>query len=168
MTATTATSSKATQYNFREYLLRNTKTRKLTNELPHGVYAFTFEAEVPTTSTDEADDEYRLGYFPNNYNIYLVDLQVTTDDLDTNATPTAVFDVITDDGSSEVVLINDSTVMQGGGSDRLDADGGHLLRQVDGKWIGIKMATEAATPAAGTVTLKGLVYVGTPITFDAA
>lgn len=168
MTATTATSSKATAHNFREYLMRNTRTRKRTNDMPHGIYAFTFEAEVPTASLDEAGDEYRLGYFPSNYNIYLVDLQVTTDDLDAHATPTAVFDVILDDGSNEVVLINDSTVMQGGGSDRLDADGGHLLRLVSGSWIGTKMATGAATAAAGTVTLKGLVYVGTPITFDAA
>src|SRR5690606_23045464 len=91
MTATTATSSKATAYNFREHLMRNTKTRKQPGALPHGIYAFTFEAEVPTASLDEADDEYRLGYFPSNYNIYLVDLQVTTDDLDAHATPTAVF-----------------------------------------------------------------------------
>lgn len=168
MAASTATSSKATQYNFREYLLRNTRDRKRPGDLPRGVYAFVFEAEVPTTSLDDANDEYRLGYFPENYNIYLMDLQVTTDDLDTGATPAAVFDVILDDGSSEVVLINDSTVMQGGGSDRLDADGGHLLRLVSGSWIGTKMATGAATASAGTVTLKGLVYVGTPITFDAA
>lgn len=168
MAASTATSSKATLYNFREYLLRNTRDRKRPGDLPRGVYAFTFEAEVPTTSTDEQDDEYRLGYFPENYNIYLVDLQVTTDDLDTHATPTAVFDVNIDDGSTEVTLINNSTVMQGGGSDRLDTDGGHLLRSVSGNWLGIKMVTAAATPAAGTVTLKGLVYVGTPITFDAA
>lgn len=168
MAASTATSSRATLYNFREYLLRNTRTRKKPGDLPHGVYAFIFEAEVPTTSTDEQNDEYRLGYFPDDYNIYLMDLQVTADDMDTHATPTAVFDVNLDDGSSEVTLINNSTVMQGGGSDELDADAGHVLRSVSGNWLVVKMVTAGATPAAGTVTLKGLVYVGTPITFSAA
>lgn len=124
-----------------------------------GLVPFSQTIEIPTTSSDEADDEYFFFTFPKK--AYLVDLQVTAEALDGHATPTVVFDVISEtSGGTETVLINDTTVGQAGGSDRLDADGGHLLRDVSLQKLGIKIETGAATAQAGDVTLKGFFWAG--------
>ena len=160
MTASTVASTIANAEIFKDQMQRRTASRKLAGRNPNGLYAFSYSVEIPTTSIDEQDDEYRIVYFPARYNMYLVDMQATCDDLDSHATPTLVLDFDLDDGTTETTLIDDSTIGQGGGSDRMDADGGHLLRACNGFYIGTKVVTAAATAVSATVTIKGLVYVG--------
>jgi len=160
MTATTVTLSSANTSVFGNELKTYTRKRKLPNADPQGVFPFSVTTEIATTSIDETDDEVYLIYFPSNYDIYLLDLEMTVDDLDTHATPTLVLDLNMDTGSAEVTLINDTTIGQGGGSDKLDLDGGHYLRSLSGNYLATKVVTGAATAATGTVTVKGMVYVG--------
>lgn len=134
---------------------------------PQGFYAFNTGAQtVEATNVETAADALFVFQFPND--CYLYDLQVTITDIDTDGSPAAVFDVLTSttgaSGGTEVVLINDSTIGQAGGSDELDRNSGHMFRDVSGLYLGIKMATGAATAAAGTITFKGIVHIGAPIT----
>lgn len=101
------------------------------------------------TTDLQSDDLVKLYKFPPG--AYLTDLRITASDMDTNATPALVFDIVTvnDADSIDVVVINDSTIGQGGGSDRIDdAAVGEF---VGDKWLAFDGVTNAATGAAGTL-----------------
>jgi len=162
--ATTVNADAVNAYTAYALAKKEVRKQKLLDDKARGLFAFTTTAEVPTTSLDTQNDEYFFFTFPAQTNCYLVALEVTTDDLDAHATPALVFDVnIENAAGTEVTLINNTTIGQGGGSDLLDADGGHILRDVTGQKLGIKIVTIAATAAEGTVTLKGLFWAGDPI-----
>jgi hypothetical protein len=132
---------------------------------PVGLYAFNTGAQtVAITNTETIADALFTFQFPNN--CYLYDLQVTFSALDAGST--LVVDVITSttgaSGGTEVVLINDSTAGQAGGSDELDRNTGHMLRDVSGLYLGFKVGAAATTVAAGTVTFKGIIHIGSPVT----
>lgn len=133
---------------------------------PVGLYAFDTGAQtVAATNTETANDLLFTFQFPND--CYLYDLQVTVTDLDSGAN--LVFDVITSDtgasGGTEVVLINDTSIGQTGGSDELDRNNGLMLSDVSGLYLGIKVGTGAAAGAqAGTIRFKGLLHMGAPLT----
>lgn len=159
MAAATRTASTANAQSLVAQLQREKREDTGFQWLPEGFYVFERVVSLLTTNLDDANDEVYLALMP--LNTYLVHLQVTMTDVDTHATPTLVFDINTDDGSTEVTLIDGSTIGQGGGSDELDANGGHYLRDISGKYIALKVATGTATGAAGTITLKMMVWRGT-------
>lgn len=160
MAAGTAYSSIANAESFYRKAKRITAVQKNPNLRPVGVYAFDSGADtVATTNTETADDELFTLKFPDE--TYLISLQATATDLDSNVAPALVFDVIVEDSAgTEVVLINDTTIGQAGGSDELDANSGHILRDVSNHYLGFKVGTGAATAAAGTIRYKGLVWIG--------
>lgn len=132
---------------------------------PTGVFAFNTGAKtVATTNIDDAGDAVFFVQFPSN--TYLIDLQYTFTDVD-DATA-FVWDAVTSttgaSGGTEVVLINNSTAGQAAGSDELDRNAGHFLRDVSNLYLGFKVDTASGTPAAGTLTIKGLVYIGDIVT----
>lgn len=126
---------------------------------PNGFYAFDTGTaiSVPTTSSDGAADEYFVITFPANCR--LIELLYTSAVRDTGATPALVEDVIVENSAgTEVVLINDTTVGQAGGSDDLDANLRYL--DVSGMKLGVKVVTGGATPAAGNIRFRGTVLLG--------
>lgn len=108
---------------------------------------------LATTNIDNADDGVVFYQFPSA--AYLWDLSVYATDMDTNATPTLVFDVgIGDsDGAVDTVLINDTTIGQGAGRDDLDATVQKWVN-CSSKYLMIDIVTAAATAAAGTLTVS--------------
>jgi len=160
MPAGTAYSSIANSDSFFRKAKRITAVHKNPNLRPVGLFAFDSGADtVAATNTETAGDELFTIKFPDE--TYLLSLQVTASVLDSNGIPALVFDTIVEDSAgSETVLINDSTIGQAGGSDELDANAGHILRDVSNQYLGFKVATGAATAAAGTIRYKGLVWMG--------
>lgn len=122
------------------------------------VYPFdTGNISVPSTSSNDATDEFFAITFPGNCRLLM--LRYTSADRDTNATPTLVEDVIVENSAgTEVVLINDTTVGQGGGEDELDANLSFL--DVSSMKLGIKIDTGAATAATANIRFRGLVILG--------
>ena len=157
MAAGTTNKAPVNAYTFYSIASRQARLERLPDETPRGVFAFSTGAvDIATTNVDDAADQVFFLTFPGK--AYLMDLQVTAEDLDDGTD--LVFDVIVENSAgTEVVLINDTTIGQAGGSDRLDADG-HLLRDVSNQMLGIKIVTAAGTPAAGAITLKGVVWLG--------
>lgn len=122
---------------------------------PLSVVLLQFVVSVKTTNIDDAADEVLIAYFPGE--TYLLALAITATDMDTDATPALVFDINRDDLTTETTLINNTTIGQGGGSDDLDADGGHMGRWLTDSYLSMKTVTAADTPAAGTLTVNVLV-----------
>ena len=127
-------------------------------------YAFNTGAiSIATTQIDDVGDVTRLLQFPDNS--LLVDIQITATDMDTNGAPALVADVTSETTAAvHTVLISGSTIGQAAGSDDLDRGSGHLLRSVGGTYLSYKVTTASATPAAGTLTAKGIIYIGSPVT----
>lgn len=127
---------------------------------PLGIYPFdTGAVTVATTSLDDIGDEVFVVKFPDN--CYLGDFQITVTDMDSNATPTLVFSVITENSAgTEVVYTATTTIGQGGGTDEPDLGVQVLGKEVSNLYLGIKVTTAAATAAQGTVRIKGLVWLG--------
>lgn len=129
---------------------------------PGGLFAFDSGSQtVAATNTETQDDELFVLQFPDG--AYLVDLQVEFSDLDTGAN-LIVDTIVETSGGTETVLIT-GTNPQSAVKDELDANAGHLLRDVGGQYLGFKVTTGAAGGAqAGTVRYKGLIWIGTPLT----
>jgi len=128
---------------------------------PVGFYPFESTTAIATTSLDDVNDEVYLVKFPENCYLLGSSLVVTATDMDTNATPTLVFDINIDTGLSESTMVNNSTIGQAGGTDYSEATGiPEGLIDVGGDYLGMKVVTAAATGAAGTITVQGIVYVG--------
>jgi hypothetical protein len=162
MAAATSTATSANKASLWRKLQRVTAARATKNLRPTGLYLIEASAAVATTNVDDANDELRIVEFPDGQ-VYLLDLKVELTDCDTNGAPALVVDFITDDGSTEAVLINDSTIGQAGGTDDLDANVDMDNLEVGGKFLAMKVVTAAATAAAGTVTVRALVYID-PVT----
>jgi len=131
---------------------------------PTGVFAFNTGAKaVATTNIDDIGDAMFFVQFPAN--TYLLDLQYTWSDVDSASL--FQWDGVTSttgaSGGTEVTLISNSTVGRTAGSDELDADQGHFMRDVSNLYLGFKVDA-AATAVAGTLTIKGLVYIGDVVT----
>lgn len=112
------------------------------------------EIDVDATLAD--GDILKLAPLPAG--CMLVDAFIDTDDLDTNVAPALVMDLgiinATDDGLT-TVLLNDTTIGQGGGLARIDTQATlRLAPSTSERFVGIEIITTAATPAAsGTVGL---------------
>ena len=65
------------------------------------------------TDWDAANDELELCVLPPN--TYLLGASIHLSDIDEHATPTVVTDLVADDGSSPITLIDGSTAGQGSG-----------------------------------------------------
>lgn len=115
---------------------------------------------IPTTSLDTIGDEFFAFRMPPNCRLY--SLQVIGTDMDSNATPTLVVDVIAETAAGvETVLINDSTVGQSATvSDELDLGLGLVGIDLSGQKIGTRVVTTSATPVAGTYTYRMGIVVG--------
>lgn len=127
-----------------------------------GLYLFDSGAvAIATTNIDDVNDEVRLVKFPDQCR--LIDFQVTATDMDTNATPTLAFDIRTDDGSTEVLYISATTIGQAGGTDEVDLAVNLIGTDVSNLYLSTKVTTVSATGAAGTIRVKGLVWLGNRI-----
>lgn len=133
---------------------------------PAGFFAFDSGAQtVATTNTETIADELFVLKFPDN--TYIYDLQVTVTDLDSDGTPTLELDhIVENSAGTETILINGSgsTIAEAGGSDDMDRGAGNMFKDVSNQYLGFKVRTAAATPAAGTVRYKGIIYIGAPLT----
>jgi len=158
MAAGTQNLSSVNAYTFASIAKRQMRDERLPDDHLRGSFSFTTGARtVAATNTETEADELFVLTFPEK--CYLEHLLVTITDVDTNATPTLVFDVIVENSAgTEVVLINDATIGQAGGTDELDAN--LFLTDVSEKKLGIKVVTGSATAAAGTITFKGRVWLG--------
>lgn len=148
---------------FLEQLRRQTRERKLPNSLPRGVYGFEVSVASTTASVDEQNDRGLVALVPNNYPIYLLNFQVQVTDIDAGATPTFDADWIVTDLTTDVDIITASTVGQTAGRDNIDGSSAAYMMDISGKYLGWIVNTGAATPATGTVTIRGEVLVGAPI-----
>ncbi len=160
MAAGTAYSSltSATDLGFGKRAAKVNNSRYVAPLRPGGIYTFdTGALTVATTNIDDVNDELRLLRFPDR--CFLLALQVTATDMDTNGAPTLSFDVQIDNNTAEVDLIANSTIGRTGGSDELDINAGHILRDVSLNWLQIKVDAAAATGAAGTIRAKGVVLI---------
>ena len=113
-----------------------------------------------STETDDVGDEIRVIQFPQGFK--LVDLQVvSTADVDTG-TGTLVYDVISDTGSAETVLISGCTVgATATGKDELDRNQGNMFLDVGGDWLSVKITTAAnANAGTGVLRFKGYGFQG--------
>lgn len=88
----------------------------------------------------------------------ILDMALSAEDLDTNATPTITLSV--GDGDDDDRFIVASTVAQAGGIVRLgvgvaaaDIDGAHGFKYTAQDTIDVKIVAAAATKAAGNITL---------------
>lgn len=134
-----------------ESAVRNLEDNIVTGDGGKGAgipFSYGDEATLATTSLDEAADTVRLCLFPPGS--YINDFRGTITDVDTNATPTIVYDVVTLTSANVVVdvLVNDSTNGQGGGTDRIA--NAAVYKFVGDLYLGLKIVTGAATAAAGT------------------
>ena len=112
------------------------------------------------TSTDDADDEIRVLYFPKGFK--LVDFQiVSTADVDTGAAA-LVYDVIADDGTTETVLLSGCQVGRtASDEDEMDRNLGNMLLDVGGKYLALKITTPAnANAGTGALRVKGWGFMG--------
>jgi hypothetical protein len=104
---------------------------------------------VTTASLDDVNDILRLFKFPPG--AYLWFLRVTASDMDTNATPTLTFSILTtnDSDATQGTHISASTIGQAGGTAILtNASIGDFVGSM---WLALKTTAAAATPAAGTL-----------------
>lgn len=123
------------------------------------LFTFADNFTIPTTSLDDVGDIRRLYLLPSGF--YIWDLRVTSGALDTAATPTLVFSVVTTDSSDTVkdTLIASSTIGQSSGTARIANTG--VGQYAGGYYLAIKVGTAATTPAAATlgVTMVGSIGV---------
>lgn len=134
---------------------------------PQGLYYIdTGAVAFATTQIDDINDETYVLQFPQGCYLVGSSLEVTYSDMDTHVTPTLAFDVKTDDGSTEVTLISNSTGAQTGTYDQADADLGFQLKDVSGLYLNFKVKTAASTAAAGTVRVRCLVFLGDKVTLS--
>lgn len=91
----------------------------------------------------------------------ILDMALSSEDIDTNATPTVTLDV--GDGGDVDRFIDGTTIGQAGGIVRLGSgvvaaaiDGAHGFVYTDDDTIDIKVVDAAATKAAGNITLTVL------------
>jgi hypothetical protein len=125
---------------------------------PSGLKLFKGAVSLATTQIDDVADETYFFRFPKVAFLSRVQVQLT--DCDTNATPTLVVDINTDDGTTEVTLINNTTIGQAGGFDELDLGIDTLGKDVSDLYLSMKVVTAAATAAAGTLTYVVEYYAG--------
>lgn len=111
---------------------------------------------VPTTALDSADEQvlvYQFANSPLGGEVWLTQCVLVSDDLDTNATPTLVFDVgIGDsDGVLDTTLLSGSTAGQAGGTVVPLDPSAEAPVDVSGKFLIVDVTTAAATAAAGDI-----------------
>lgn len=115
---------------------------------------------VPTTAIDDVGDFLRLWHFPAG--AFLWDLRGVASDMDTNATPTLVYDVVVTDSSDTVLhtLVSGSTKGQTGSATADDILAAKRGIYVGGNYLALKTTTVAATPAAGTYKVAAQLSIG--------
>lgn len=114
---------------------------------------------IPTTSLDDADDINKLWQFPAGS--YIWGLRATPSDMDTNATPTLTYSLLAIDSANttKVTLVSASTNGQAAaGSDTIIA--GAQGKYVGGYDLALKVGDAAATPAAGTIAIAMVLFIG--------
>jgi hypothetical protein len=104
---------------------------------------------------------FRLCPIPGGY--YAGDVTVTMPTMDSNASKTTVYDLVTLDSAGSVVntLISASTTAKAGGTDAIAASAKFLY--VGNQTLALRFSTGSATPVAGTWTLNMLLHDGAVI-----
>lgn len=134
------------------------RSRESTPMRPNGHFYFdTGNVSVATTNADDIGDEVFVLRFPPN--CILLDLRYSTSDRD--SATALVEDIIAETGATaggtETVLINDTTAGQTGVGANLDA--ALKYTDVSEMKLGLRVATAAGTPVAGTVRFRGEVLL---------
>lgn len=136
---------------------------------PTGESTVSFVIKATTIAADTGTAAINRIAKIRSQGITIVDGFAQMNDCDTNATPTAVFNIIISDGTTTKTLINGSTAAQAGGFVRPsklvsteDAIG--FVTTNDDFWVGIQWSTGAATGAAVAfnvgITLSGFYGYG--------
>ena len=160
MPATTVDAPTVNNKSFARKLSHVANSQSAAPARPQGVYYFD-SGEVTAVAAQAGDAGDQLFAFTFPANCRLLALQYKTTDRDTNGAPALVEDIIAEtSGGTETVLINDTTVGQGGTSDELDLGLNLFGVDVSGMKLGLRVVTGAATAAAGTVRFKGLIVIG--------
>lgn len=104
---------------------------------------------ISTSHIDDVNDIRRIYLFPAG--AYLTDFRGTPSDMDTNATPTLVYSILTTDSSdvTQLTVVSGSTNGQAAAGSDLIATAAKG-RYVGGQYLVWKTTTASATPAAGT------------------
>jgi hypothetical protein len=109
--------------------------------------------ESYTLASATLNDTYTMCKIPAGATI--LDVVLSSDDVDTNGTPTVKYDV--GDSGSATRFISATTIGQAGGVARMDQKGGHLKAYTADDTVIVKINTAAATFAAGTIRV-GVLY----------
>lgn len=110
---------------------------------------------VPSTSL-QADDDLLLFKFPPNARV--AQIQATVTAMDTNATPTLVYALALHDGTTQSTsLLSGGTAAQAGGVDSVGS--GILAIDCSDKYLAFCPSAQAATAAAGTIRVRGLLLL---------
>ena len=163
MPATTVNSSSVNSKAFQNKLNKVANYRGAAPNRPAGLYAFdTQDMTIVAAQAGDAGDEFFFFTAPGNCK--LVEIEYTSSDRDSNVSPTLVEDVISETAAGvETILVTGATSGQAGTvSAMLDRTTEMFMKDISGQKIGLKVTTGAATAAAGTGRLKGIVLIGTP------
>lgn len=137
--------------------------------IPIGETTVSFVAKATTVAASMTLNDINRIVKIRAAGISVLDCFVQTGDLDSNATPTAVFSLIVSDGTTTKTLIDTSTVAQAGGFARpskivTTEDGIGFVTTSANFYIAVKWTTAAATAVAGTfnvgLTLSGFYKSG--------
>lgn len=124
---------------------------------PLGLFEFDSGSITSASTQHQQDDIIYAFTFPDNCR--LVDLVYISGDKDSDGSPAIVEDVVlTDTAGSHVVIINDTTVGQAGGTALIDT--AKKFVDCSNQKLGVKIVTSAATSQASTIRFKGIVSVG--------
>lgn len=113
-------------------------------------------ASYTFTATPALNDVVQMVKIPAGAKI--LDIVLTSTDIDTNGSPTVVLDV--GDGSDTDRFIDGSTIGRTGGVERLNAHAGHLYEYTADDTIDVLIQAGPATGAVGTFKLAVTYQMG--------
>ena len=132
---------------------------------PSGTHLIQATLTLADTDVDHVGDVCDILKFPPNCR--LLALKATATDLDTHATPTLTFNIAysaTAATAGGTALISATDVGKAGGTAYLGTTYQGGIVDVSDKYLSFDVEVVSATPAAGTLVVEALVYLGDPAT----
>ena len=162
MTASTVTLSIAAVDLTDRLLKRAAIKRSVAAFIPQGGFIVDSGSQtIPTTSSDEIND--RTSFFKFGPNTYGLGYTIVFSDMDTAGSPTLVFALEKDDGTTQTNIATSLT----GGQTGATNSGSLGAVDISNCTINLKVTTAGTTPAAGTARIYLHIHVADPksITF---